>query len=216
MIHHEKNVLCNCYRPDGRNEIYSGSDDRTIVVWESDDKFHFSPSYILKGHKKSVSCVLVVNGRGYLVSGSDDKTIRVWDIYDGYKCIEIIDSLKSEINCLRYNKNRILAACVDGNINFISLKLMRRVKSVQLSNAAVYDFDVLDKEKYLLIASYDCKGRIWGIGTDQRAVLEGHYKPLTGIVQLKNGDIVTSSLDCTFKVWEINAYDILAEEEEKK
>jgi WD40 repeat protein len=60
----------------------------------------------------------------------------------------------------------------------------------------------MDNEKYLLVAGTDCKGRVWEIGTNERELLIGHNKPLSGIISLKNFNIVTSSMDGTIKIWE--------------
>lgn len=201
LSYHSKSVLCATYSPFDYT-VFSGSDDSLIGVWQTTNQFSYSTKVVLKGHLKSVVCMVFCDNLSYLVSGSDDKTIRVWDTQDAYNCVKIIDTLNSEIDCLRYARNRLMASCEDGNINFINMNVMKRVRSVQFSPYAVYDFDTIDKEKYLIVASCDCKGRVWGIGTKQRALLEGHVKPVSAIVQLRNGNIVTASMDCTIKVWQ--------------
>ena len=70
---HSKSVCCVAQLDDGR--IVSGSDDKTLIVWEKGDGG--VEAQILSGHTDGVSCVaLLVDGR--LVSGSWDGTLKVW------------------------------------------------------------------------------------------------------------------------------------------
>ena len=38
---------------------------------------------ILKGHRNTVTCLVLTNNRRFLYSASYDKTIRVWDVNSG-------------------------------------------------------------------------------------------------------------------------------------
>ena len=61
-------------------KIISGSDDKTIKVWDMATGKLLTD---LEGHEKSVTCVSF-SANGYnIVSGSDDKTIKIWDIETG-------------------------------------------------------------------------------------------------------------------------------------
>jgi len=65
--------------PDGRT-IVSGSDDRTVKVWEAESGRLLRS---LEGHKLSVNAVAVSPDGRTIVSGSDDRTIRAWDLASG-------------------------------------------------------------------------------------------------------------------------------------
>ena len=58
--------------------IISGSDDKTIGVWDIANKtlLHRSKKHTLCGY----SSVAVTGDDKYIISGSGDKTIGVWDI----------------------------------------------------------------------------------------------------------------------------------------
>jgi WD40 repeat protein len=61
--------------PDDKR-IVSGSQDKTIRVWETDTG---EPLLVLEGHTEAVYAVAVFpDGSDKIVSGSADKTIRVW------------------------------------------------------------------------------------------------------------------------------------------
>ena len=68
---------------DGRAIIVSGSNDRTVRVW---DAVTGSPvGEPLTGHTGRVTSVAAgqADGRAIIVSGSDDRTVRVWDAVTG-------------------------------------------------------------------------------------------------------------------------------------
>ena len=208
---HLKSVLtCSFKYLKNNNLIFSGSDDKRILIWEEKkdknnnkkkEKKNYEVKQILKGHVKSIITIIYIEKLYYLCSGSDDKTIRIWDEQNEFNCIKIINTLNSAIDNLRYSKNRILASCENGNIYFIHMSLLKQVRSVQLSRSAVYDFNIMDNEKYLIVASCDNFGRIWKIGTNHLTILKGHKLPLVSICQIDNFDIATASLDKSIKIW---------------
>ena len=57
------------------NKLYSGSEDRTIRVWDTYTHQHVTT---LQGHTGTVYCLAVVGNK--LCSGSFDRTIRVWTV----------------------------------------------------------------------------------------------------------------------------------------
>jgi WD40 repeat protein len=61
--------------PDGRF-IVSGSDDRTVKVWELESGRLLRS---LEGHTGGVRAVAVSPDGRFIVSGSEDRTIRAWD-----------------------------------------------------------------------------------------------------------------------------------------
>jgi WD40 repeat protein len=60
--------------------IVTGSEDKTIRVWERDSGTQLQE---LKGHNASVWSVAISLDQKLIVSGSDDKTIGVWDRESG-------------------------------------------------------------------------------------------------------------------------------------
>ena len=90
---HSNSVYCVAVLPDGH--IVSGSEDRTLRVWD--------PStgrclLTLSGHSGAVVKVAVLPD-GRIVSGSHDKTLRVWDPSTG-QCWQILEGHSNWINCV--------------------------------------------------------------------------------------------------------------------
>ena len=203
---HTKCVLSCCYNSLGKNEIFSGGEDLMIVVWTTEkekDLAHYEKRFVLKGHKKRISALAFAEDYDYLISGSDDKTLRIWDMnnFDDIKCIKLIKDFSSCIDYLLYLNNRLLASCEDGLISFIKMNKMKRCRSVKFSNSPVYSFNIFHKHKYLLVGSKDGKARIWKIGTNKREVLVAHTKAITGITNFEEDFIITTSIDCSIKLW---------------
>eukprot|EP00923_Selenidium_pygospionis_P046386 GHVN01079974.1.p1 GENE.GHVN01079974.1~~GHVN01079974.1.p1 ORF type:complete len:985 (+),score=199.69 GHVN01079974.1:138-3092(+) len=73
---HEKGVNCIEYSPVGeRPYIISGSDDKTVKVWDYQTK---QCIMTLIGHTKSINCALFHPHLPIIISGSEDGQCRVW------------------------------------------------------------------------------------------------------------------------------------------
>ena len=105
----------------------------------------------------------------------------------------------SFINYYNINKNVLIASCEDGNIYFIDMKRIKKIKSIQFSKFTVNNFYI--NENQLLIASNDHRGRIWNFKDRVYEALKGHKKAVSSIIQVDNNTIITSSLDNTIKIW---------------
>jgi WD40 repeat protein len=76
------------FSPDG-SKIISGSDDKTIRVWDASTGIEMLPP--LRGHDDWINSVAFSPDGSKIISGSDDKTIRVWDASTG---IEMLPPLR--------------------------------------------------------------------------------------------------------------------------
>ena len=76
---HSKSVQTVAWSPDGKR-IASGSDDKTVQVWDAADGGH---GFTYRGHSQKVQTVAWSPDGKRIASGSDDKTVQVWDAADG-------------------------------------------------------------------------------------------------------------------------------------
>ncbi|CAD8051925.1 unnamed protein product [Paramecium primaurelia] len=60
------------------NEFFSGSCDKTIILWEQFDDNQWHPKQVLTGHLGGISCLVLNKSEDLLLSGSDDFTIKSW------------------------------------------------------------------------------------------------------------------------------------------
>jgi WD40 repeat protein len=73
---HEDWVNSVAFSPDGK-QIVSGSDDKTIRLWDLQGNQIGQP---FQGHEDWVNSVAFSPDGKQIVSGSDDKNIRLWDL----------------------------------------------------------------------------------------------------------------------------------------
>jgi len=73
---HEKSVNSVTFSPDGKF-LASGSDDKTVKVWEVGS---WREVATLRGHEKWVNSVAFSPDGKFLASGSSDDTVKVWEV----------------------------------------------------------------------------------------------------------------------------------------
>ena len=65
-----------------------------------------------------------------------------------------------------------MVSCDDGNIHFINMNVLKLEKSVQFGKISIWDFQVINNGKYLLMGCSDGNVRLWEIGTKNRAIMK--------------------------------------------
>ncbi|MEV6855422.1 hypothetical protein AB0M89_16660, partial [Streptomyces microflavus] len=84
---------------DGRPVAVTGSDDRTVRVW---DLTTGRTVPALTGHTGAVNAVATaeVDGRPVAVTGSDDRTVQVWDLTTGHRVGEPLTGHTGAVNAV--------------------------------------------------------------------------------------------------------------------
>ena len=96
---HTDRISCVTLLPDGR--FVSGSDDKTLKIWDPGMKPGRQCVATLRGHTSWIRCVtLLLDGR--FVSGSIDKTLKIWDpgMAPGAQCVATLQGHTGWIECV--------------------------------------------------------------------------------------------------------------------
>ncbi|CAN1152197.1 Protein JINGUBANG [Linum perenne] len=107
---------------DDESILFSGSCDRSILVWEKEDSAnHMSVTGALRGHGGAVLCL--INVGDLLLSGSGDRTVRIWrrGKCDGkYCCLAVLEGHEKAVKSLAaWDENGVVtvySGSLDGEI----------------------------------------------------------------------------------------------------
>ncbi|KAJ7522316.1 hypothetical protein O6H91_16G082600 [Diphasiastrum complanatum] len=121
---------------EGGGILYSGSNDRSIAVWERDESTagHMNKICSLKGHRLAVLCLSVIGN--IVCSGSADKTIRVWTrgTDNVYSCISQLEGHKGAVKAICLCEDEVNRTKV-----IYSGSLDHHVKVWMLGSSATHD-----------------------------------------------------------------------------
>ena len=176
-------ILTCCYNPKYNMEIYTAGTSEEIMVWGGAAfplNYNYVPKFKFISCKKGVKIIEFIEDCDIIVSCGRDNIVRFFDWNNHYVCVDEID-LGSEIKNAKYIERRLIVSCDDGNIHFIDVNVLQLEKSVQFGKISIFDFQVINNGKYLLMGFSDGNIRLWEMGTKNRAILKGHNKDVIGV-----------------------------------
>ncbi|KAK4791310.1 hypothetical protein SAY86_031723 [Trapa natans] len=96
---HKSTVNALALSSDG-SILFSGSCDRSILVWEECSVNHMTVTGALRGHGKAILCLIYISN--LLLSGSEDQTIRIWrQCPDGrFSCLATLEGHRKPVKTL--------------------------------------------------------------------------------------------------------------------
>ena len=206
---HTKQVQCIGVLPDGR--VVSGSDDKTIKVWDLTKPNGEQCTHTLTGHTSWVQCIGVLPD-GRVLSGSADGTIKVWDLTkpDGEQCTHTLTGHTERVQCIGVLPgDRVLSCSDDKTIKVWDLTkpdgkqcthtLTGHTKKVQC-------IGVLPDGR-VLSGSADKTIKVWDLtkpnGEQCTHTLTEHTNRVCCIGVLPDGRVLSGSDDKTIKVWDL-------------
>lgn len=210
-------------------KIISGSNDKTLRVWELETREHL---FILNGHQdRIVSFALTPNSK-LLISSSFDKIINVWDT----ESLNKIFSLKSWISII-YDAFHII---VDGIFIIIGIDLFVWITGFYTSTETfilliffaflfaflpvlvsfpyfachgITDANNCDKDSKVIVTpdgtkaisgSRDKTLKVWDLTTHRQIIaLRGHKDWITSMAVTSDGYLISGSKDKTLKIWKL-------------
>ena len=205
----------------GRRLIVSGSEDRTIRVWDLETgEARGEP---LRGHMHSVTAVAVIEhaGRPLIVSGSYDGTVRVWDLERAEARGEPLRGHGSTVSAVAVTEHAgrqlIVSGSADNTLRVWDLGTGEaRGEPLRGHERSVTAVAVTEHAGRQLIVSgsFDNTVRVWGLETGEMRgqPLRGHDSAVKAVAvteQTGRQVIVSGSDDKTVRVWDVETRQAL-------
>ncbi|MCQ2820796.1 MAG: hypothetical protein MJ252_26350, partial [archaeon] len=191
---------------DDEFNIYSGSADKTIKVWNSPIEEEAKPIATLKGHKGTIYVIHMTKDKK-LLSGSDDRTIKFWGPsgQNKYSCLRTVD-MKATTTCIgNLVDNFIVTAGDDNLVKLIDLKNMKIKGQLKGHDCSIWSMAVFTDNVHLATGSSDNSIKVWNLNTLKcEYSLKGHSNTVCVIRILKNGMLASASWDKTIKIWNLS------------
>ena len=138
--------------------LASGSDDRTIKIWNIDNGACIRT---LNGHSNWVLSVYFISPYR-LASGSEDNTIKIWNIDNG-ECIRTLTGHRSWVRSVELlSPNRLASGSMDGTIKIWNMDNGECIRTLTGHRSAVSSVDFISPNS-LASGSYDNTIQIWNI-----------------------------------------------------
>ena len=199
------------FSPDG-SKIISGSDDKTIRVWDASTGIEMLPP--LRGHDDSINSVAFSPDGSKIISGSDDKTIRVWDASTSIETLPPLRGHDDWINSVAFSPDgsKIISGSDgetiqvwDASTGIVMLLPLRghddNINSVAFSP---------DGSK-IISGSYDKTIRVWdaSTGIEMLPPLRGHDHRIDSVAFSPDGSKIISESVAAIQVWNTSTGNIL-------
>jgi WD40 repeat protein/transcriptional regulator with XRE-family HTH domain len=181
----------------------SGSDDRTIRIWNYQNGEHLRT---LHGHSSWVQSVSFSADRAWLASGSRDQTVRVWDWRTG-ECLHTLQGHSHRVKSVAFSsQGTLLASSSDDH----TIKLWDAATGQCLQTLVGHSDSVLSVAfspdgGLIASGSADRTIRLWNVQTGQCLyTLQGHTHRIRSVGFSPDGQLVASGGDDqTVRLWNV-------------
>lgn len=200
---HLSEVNSLAFNPSGTT-LASGSDDKTIKLWNLNNKQEIRT---LKGHSDKVYSVAISPDGQTVVSGSKDKTIKVWNLNTGQE-IRTLEGHSSFINSVAISPDgqKVASGSYDKTIKIWNLNTGQEIRTLNGHSAEVLSVAFSSDSQTLVSGSADRTIKVWNLNTGKvLRTLPGHSGDVNALAISPDGQMLASaSDDKSVKVWKLN------------
>ena len=201
----------NCIFETSQKKIISCGKDGYIIIWTLDEKE--KPIKIF-GHKNGVGCGIELK-ENTIITGGGDKHIKIWDLnINDMQKPDI--TLKGHTNAIfsicKINENKIASASCDKSIRIWDLNTNCCSQIFEGHSGFIWSLVNVEMnydnkggiKKLLASASSDKTIEFWDIDENRcYKTIVAHDREITTLGKLKDGNLISGSLDSTIKIWKL-------------
>lgn len=208
---HGDAVRCVVFSPDGRR-IISGSEDKTIAVWDP------KTAQLLKrftGHSGGVTSVACTPRGDRILSGSQDHSVRLWNLETGDEIRRFgsgrffgvgghSDAVVSV--AISPNGQQALSAGWDKTIRLWDVESGKEVRNFNRHNWLIHSVAFAPDGTHFIYASEDQMVRLCDLKDGQEVLsFQGHGSWVLSVAFSRDGKLILSgSSDGTMRLWSAN------------
>lgn len=199
LLGHSDSVWSVVLSSDGKT-LVSGSEDRTIKIWNLDTRQLIRT---LSAHSDTVRSVALSSDGQIIASGSGDNTIKLWNLNTG----EQIQTLSGHSGtvwsvAISPDGNTLVSGSEDNTVNVWEIPTGRLLYTLKEHSSPVFSV-AISPNGQLASASSDQTIKIWNLDTGKLIrTLDGHGGAVRSVVFSPDGQkLASSSWDKTIKVW---------------
>ena len=182
--------------------IASGSQDRTVQVWDATTG---RDVYIYRGHSDAVHAVAWSPNGNRIASGSQDRTVQVWNAITG-ELVYIYGSHSDAVWSVAWSPNgtRIASASMDGTVQVWDATTGRNVYTYRGHSNYVNSVAWSPNGMRIASASGDGTVQVWDAATGRNVyTYRGHSSAVWSVAWSPDGNYVASGgTDTTVQVWD--------------
>ncbi|WP_083389756.1 ribosome assembly protein 4 [Trichormus sp. NMC-1] len=205
---HDSKVRSVVFSPD-EQQLASGSDDKTIKIW---DVTTGKVLNTLKGHEGGVNSVVFSPDGKQLASGSVDKTIKIWDVTTG-KVLNTLKGHEGGVNSVVFSPDgkQLASGSVDKTIKIWDMTTGKVLNTLKGHDSKVNSIVFSADGKKLASGSVDKTIKIWDVTTGKVLnTLKGHEGGVNSVVFSRDGKkLASGSVDKTIKIWDVTTGKVL-------
>ncbi|GAB1542501.1 NB-ARC domain-containing protein [Scytonema sp. NUACC21] len=210
--------------------LASGGDDHTVKLWDANTGKCLNTFY---GHTSWVTSVMFNPQGNILASSSDDNTVKLWNVITG-ECLNTFHGHTSCVSSVAFTPlgDTLASSSHDRTVKLWDANTGQCLKTLAGHTSWVSSVAFapqrssnIGDSKILATGSHDQTVKLWDISTGQcLKTLQGHTSWISSIAfapriysvaelftedSPQSGSLISTSLDETIKVWNINTGECL-------
>ena len=191
-------VMALAVTGDGR--VVSGSDDRTVKVWDLNSG---QEQRTLSEHGGGVR-TLALTGDGRVVFGSYDGTVRLWDLNSRQQ--RTLQRHGSAVMALALTGDgRVVSGSYDGTVKVWDLASGQEQGTLSVRGYGVMALAMTGDGRVVSVSGHGTV-KVWDLNSGQEErTLSGHGAGVNALALTGDGRVVFGSYDGTVKVWDLNS-----------